>query len=157
MGLILDGASTLLEMRANEEEFAAKQAQSKENILLAEAAAADASQRGALEAGTARTEGTKLQAAQRVAYANSGVDMSVGTPAAVMAETAAVSEYDAKMLENNAAREAWGFKKQVQGFQREMEMDKRRMAYKRTGTVLTGLSRGVQTTSSAIGMGKGFK
>lgn len=71
--------------------------------------AADALARGAVDAGRLRQQGSALIDSQKVAYANSGVDSTVGTAANVQQGTAADVELDAQTLKNNAAAEAWGF------------------------------------------------
>lgn len=77
---------------------------------LEDANAVDALARGSSQAGRLRQRGTQLQAEQALAYANSGVDSTVGTPAQVQSATGNVSELDALTTENNALREAWGHK-----------------------------------------------
>lgn len=72
----------------------------------------EAKQLGNYEAGRLRMMGSKLIAEQRTRYANSGVDTSSGTPLAVMADTRMMSELDARMAENNAARKVRGFREQ---------------------------------------------
>lgn len=80
----------------------------------ADAAAADSLHRGGTAAGLARMDASKLSAEQNVAYANSGVDASTGTAADVQASTNALGEYNAQVIANNAAREAWGHKATAQ-------------------------------------------
>lgn len=86
------------------------EAAAKRNARLARLAAADAVQRGAMEAGRTRMQGTQTIGAQKTAMAASGVDVSSGSPLALMADTRMLSEMDARMIENNAAREAWGLR-----------------------------------------------
>lgn len=76
--------------------------------------AVDALRRGALAAGLQRMKGSQVVARQRVGYAASGVDSTVGTPADVASGTEAFNEFDALTIENNAAREALGHKRTVQ-------------------------------------------
>lgn len=111
MGAALSVIGMSRSLSANQDETEAAQAEALANAEMADAAAADATMRGGQAAGRQRMEGSQLVEAQRVAYAASGVDTTVGTPANVMADTAAMSELDAKIIENNAAREAWGIKK----------------------------------------------
>jgi hypothetical protein len=116
-------------------------AEAQDNKKLALEAAADAIDRGNRESGRTRMEGSRLVAAQNVAYANSGVDASVGTPVRVMADTAALSELDAKTQENNAAREAWGFKRYGLKYQAQAGLEAARGSNKITATALTGAGR----------------
>jgi hypothetical protein len=60
-----------------------------------------------------RLRGAQTVAAQRLAYANSGVDINSGTAAQVQSNTAGAAERDVMTLRANAAREAWGFKVQA--------------------------------------------
>jgi hypothetical protein len=85
--------------------------QAELNSKRALSAAADARIRGAQEAGAAVMAGSQLQKKQMVAFSNSGVDATVGTAANVQAATAAAAKLEALTIENNAAREAWGYKK----------------------------------------------
>lgn len=112
--------------------------QAAENMRLAELAAVDARARGAQEAGLARMAGSKLVAEQHVAYATSGVDATVGTPAQVMADTKAMAELEALTIKNNAAREAWGYEvKRDQLFTQE-KFDRRMENVRNTKTLLGG-------------------
>lgn len=112
----------------------AKQAQ--QNKDLADRAAADALARGAGEAGKMRAAGSDLAAQQMVAFANSGVDASVGTAANVQASTKAKAELEALTLENNAAREAWGYKKHGLQFETQAGIDAARRNREAAGTLL---------------------
>lgn len=116
-------------------------AEARQNQVLAERAASDAVERGRYEAGLSRMKTSSVIAKQRVAYANSGVDATVGTPADVAADTRVIGEMDAKTIQNNAAREAWGFRTQGERFGQEMEKESERNKYKIAGTILGGLGR----------------
>lgn len=151
VGLVVAGAQMVSSMNAEGQEQDARIRESDENRTLARIAAADATDRGNKEAGQARTQGTKLAAQQNVAYSNSGVDATVGTPASVMAETRATSELDARTIENNAAREAWGFKNHGLKFQQQAQLNATRSANRQTGTVLTGLGRATSILSDYKG------
>ena len=80
--------------------------------LLANRQAMDAVSRGNYEAGLHRMKGTLTIGAQRAAAGASGVDSSSGTAAEVFADTRVMSELDALTTQNNALREAWGYKVQ---------------------------------------------
>lgn len=110
LGMASGFAGSVLGMMGDEQERQAAEQEAFRNQRAAETAADDALARGRQEAGRYRMEGSRLIAAQRVAYATSGVDASVGTPVDTMLDTRQASELDARTAENNAAREAWGFK-----------------------------------------------
>ena len=80
--------------------------------------------------------GTQLAARQHLAYANSGVDATVGTPAQVQSQTAAMSELDALTVENNALREAWGYKRFGLKFEQQAAMNASRSRNQQLGTFL---------------------
>lgn len=138
MGALTEAA---FQIYAIAKEDAVKAKEAMENQALADDARRDALQRGKLEAGKVRTENTKLLAKQGVAFSSSGVDATVGTPASVMAETAAMGELDARTIENNALREAWGFKKHGIKFQQQAALDSARARERIGATVLTGVGR----------------
>lgn len=140
-----------LGLRANEEEGRAKEAEAMDNARLAQTAASDATQRGARESGQARMQGTRVEGAQRVAYAASGVDGTVGTAAKVAGDTRAISELDAKTLENNAAREAWGFKTFGTKYQAQAALEATRGKYRTASTLLTGAGQLAASAGKAQG------
>lgn len=63
---------------------------------------------GGLNSDVARRQGKALAGSQRVALAANGVDLSSGTPSDILTQTAGLSELDARTIENNAMRQAWG-------------------------------------------------
>jgi len=131
------------------------EAQARERERLARMAAADALQRGAQDAGRSRMETGQLVAEQRVAYAASGVDPTVGTPADVIADTRALGELEARILENNAAREAWGLKRTADAYALEQEAIRKQTKLRVFGTILGGLGDGAYAAAGAMGSGGG--
>lgn len=97
-----------------------EEAAASQNIKYADAAAADALQRGADEEGAVRSDGTRMVAEQKVAVASSGVELQSGSALDAMLDTRLLSEKDARAARNNGAREAWGYK--VQGAQGRMDL-----------------------------------
>lgn len=112
-----------------------------ENKKTALSAAADAIARGDQEAAKVRGEGRQLGARQKVAFAASGVDATVGTAAEVQAGTAMMSELDAARVRNNAAREAWGLKKQGRQIEEQEVLNQRRYQSQMVGTALGGAGK----------------
>lgn len=140
MGSLTQAAFTIFDQ---ETETVAKQKEAVENATMAREAAADATARGNQEAGRTRIKASQLIGAQKTAYAASGVDSTVGTAADVQASTRMVSELDAKTIENNAAREAWGFRKQGSRFTGEAARIRTRGDAKIAGTLLGALGGGI--------------
>lgn len=89
-------------------EFDAKVAD--DNAKNAEYAAKDAKKRGAKEERKHRQRVKLLVGKQKAAYGASGVDVTSGAPADVMAETVLYGTDDAATIRYNAAMEAWGMK-----------------------------------------------
>ncbi len=108
------------------DEALARDRESAINVQIAQGAQADALRRGGVDAGKIRQKGSRIAEEQKVAYANSGVDSSVGTAANVQADTAAISELDAQTAKNNAAREAWGFGMKAEQLQGERTLNRKR-------------------------------
>lgn len=75
--------------------------------------AQEALQRGAIEGADKRQQARRLAATQAEGAAMSGVEISSGTPLALLTETAGLGELNALRTVNNASREAWGFKAQA--------------------------------------------
>lgn len=123
------------------EEHKSRDAELAQNARLAQMAALDAMARGNTEAGRVRMQGTQLARKQFVAYANSGVDPTQGTAARTQEQTAALSELDAQTVQNNAAREAWGFKAKASEFERERKNATQRTGMRMAATVLGTVGR----------------
>ena len=102
-----------------------------------------ARERGAYESGKLRIQGAQVAAKQKVAYANSGVDATSGTAAAVQADTAALSEFDAQRASINAARDVWGFQESKKQSEEDWQMRQRNIGRKQEGQALGGLAKGI--------------
>lgn len=91
------------------------------NTAIAQRGGVDAIERGNREAGLARIAGTRVAGQQRLAYTAAGVDASSGTALNVMADSKMMSNLDAATLENNALREAMGFRAKEASLGRQRE------------------------------------
>lgn len=107
-----------------------------------------AEMKGATGAGAARMAGSSLAAQQNTAYANSGVDQSVGTAASVQAGTETLSELDAQVVRNNAAREAWGYQVQKDRALSDYEVEKKNNQRKLEGSILTSFGQAASSIGS---------
>lgn len=144
MGFVAGMAQAVVGDIARRDEDSAAVNEARTNQELAQKAAADAVDRGNIAAGRTRITGDQLVGKQTVAYANSGVDSSVGTAANVQADTQAMSELDARTHENNAAREAWGFNQQADAYGRKIQRitDKQGVETALTATRFAGAALG---------------
>lgn len=89
------------------------------NALLAEQRAQVALEQGRFQVNQVRREGAQIKGSQRAQMAASGVDLTYGTPAAVISSTEMLTELDVQQAEINAVREAWGYRTQATGYQNE--------------------------------------
>lgn len=110
------------------------------NARLARLAAMDAESRGAQEAGRARMKGTQVIGEQKVAFAASGVDVSSGSPLALMADSRMMSELDAQTLKNNAAREAWGLRMEADDLDKQAKRSRQRGRNSAYGALFGGIA-----------------
>lgn len=107
--------------------------------------------KGTYDAGKLRMEGAALQARQSTAYAGSGVTPGVGTAAQVMRNTMLQSNLDANVVENNAAREALGFKIQRDEVMTNKDAKLRANDRKMVGSILGGTAQFIGGGFSALG------
>lgn len=154
MGGMISGVGTAwlgMEQGADDSRSAIKQGELE--VATAQYNQRQAQRKGSLDAQRTRMEGAQLIARQKTAYANSGVATDVGTPLAVMRDTAATNELDALTIENDAARAAFG-----QKLAREQAVDNkdarlRTIKRQQIGSVLSGIG---QFTGGAMGAGSMF-
>jgi hypothetical protein len=132
---------TAAELQDNQVQGMQEQIDAEQNERLAHAAAADAIARGNREAAQQRALGSAIIGEQRVGLATSGVDLTEGTAAEVQTFARAATETDARTLENNAAREAWGFEKTADDIHRNAKFAEMRYQNKQVATALGGAGR----------------
>jgi len=154
MGSLISGAANVgmgIE-QGTADEKALQQQLERENQQ-ADMAIRGAQEKGAYESGKARAYGAQLAAKQRVAYANSGVDATKGTAAAVQSDTQGLSELDAQTASINAAREAWGYREAKKQAKEEYVSKSQTASRKAIGAVLGGSGQWVSGGMSAGGGG----
>lgn len=86
------------------------------NAQISQMQGEEAVKAGALEEGDYRKQIRKLMATQKAGYAAAGVDVNVGTPVDVMADTAQQGEVDALTIRRNAALKKWGFENEANNY-----------------------------------------
>ena len=119
-------------------------------VNAAELGELEAKEQGNFEAGKLRELGSQMIARQRTAYANSGVDTTKGTPLSVMADTRLMSETDARMAENNAARKVRGFREQKRQADAELAAKRDQRTQDMVGSLVSGFG---SIVGGAVGMG----
>lgn len=120
------------------------------NQKLAMQAAADSIARGQQEALRERMAATQLIARGKVGFASGGVDATVGTPAAALAGSRMMSELDAKTIQNNAFREALGFKTKAEQIKKQAKASRNASTNRAVGSVLGGAGASFSSASDAM-------
>jgi hypothetical protein len=105
-GMALYGA--ISKGQAEKEAADANASALRRNAQLSELAAADARARGEEAASRVVMQGENVKGVQEVAYAGQGVDISSGSAARTVADTATITKMDEVTARNNLQREAWG-------------------------------------------------
>jgi hypothetical protein len=152
---LTDMLSSAAGIVGGDQEEAIRQQQFADNLVAVRQQEADARARGGYAAGQLRMQASQLAARQRVAYANSGVDISEGTPAATMAATRVMGELDAETAVNNAAREAWGYQRQGAQLQQAMQLDQVAASNRKTGQLLSTAGTFASDYADAAKLGGG--
>ena len=116
----------------------------RNNAAIARGNASQALQAGQYNASTVKMRGSTLAAEQQVAQAANGVDVGVGSAAAVRDATQRMSALDAAMVQYNAAKQAFGFETQAATDETQAKL------YKMSGrnALFTGLAK---ASSAAVG------
>ena len=124
----------------------------KLNARLAQVQARDAIFRGQQAARRYGEQAAKLMGTQRVRAAAQGISVSEGSPAELQAETVRISMMDALQIENNAWREAMGYRAQAVGELAKGAMARAQAQARATETLTT---RAVQIAGNVMGRYQG--
>lgn len=135
--LVLGAAAGVQQAQAYKAEGKVQEAQAKENAKAANVQAQNSVLTGQIEEDRRRQQTRAMLARQRTAIAANNVDMSSGSAADILGDTAAIGEQDALMIRANAAREAWGYKVDANNSLNQGRMAKAAAKNKATGTYLT--------------------
>lgn len=84
------------------------------NAQLSEWQAEDAIERGNMSANEVILRGAQIKGSQRAAFAANGVDLGYGSALQVISDTDYLTAIDATQVQQNASREAWGYRMQAQ-------------------------------------------
>lgn len=99
--------------RVAEAQYNYQAQQIEANIRLSEIQADDAIRRGKVEASKMDQMTKKVIGSQRANFAGQNVDVNQGSAMDIQAETAAQGAENSLAIENNAWREAWGYRVQA--------------------------------------------
>lgn len=150
MGLNIFGG--YLEGRQNQAIYTAGAKQAQQNAFKAKMLAADAIERGEIEAEMVRGRGWAFAGTQKAIMGTSGVEMTSGSFLNVLADTYSQAEYDTLVRKTNAAREAWGYGQEAYGFEQQAAI----LKYQAKNAVWSGILGGAQTAGQTyLGGGSG--
>jgi hypothetical protein len=133
LGIISSVANWQAQKKQNEFE----QQTAQQNIGLANYGAKSAEERGAQQEEASRLKYGAVRGTQLAGYGASGVTATAGSPLATIANTEAMSDYDAKTIHANAAKEAWGYQTQAAEQQQRLGMLKQARSGLDTGLGLS--------------------
>lgn len=127
--------------------------QQRTNALYAQDAANDAQKRGAYDADLQRVRTGQAIGTQRAAMAGNGGEVNSGSNALLQEDTAALGELDALTIQNNAAREAYGYKVQaLTGFSNARQTEANGETAQRS-SILGGIIKGAGSYFGSSGFG----
>lgn len=138
IGVLVQGFGAMAGGLDAQRESKRRQAIAILNAQAAEEAAADVRLRGEDAAALARTQASLDIADNRAAYGASGVDGTVGSPLEAMRAYRRKADLEVLTLRNNAAREAWGLRRQAQLASMEGKAAELRANNETAGTLLGG-------------------
>lgn len=105
----IGAVSGLMQGQANQKQANSQAEALRTNALYLGNAANDARVRGIQDSDWARVQGGQMIGTQRAAMASNGGLVDSGTNALAVQDTAQLAEFDALVISNNAAREAYGY------------------------------------------------
>lgn len=100
-----------------------------------------ARQQGAYTSGKVLVQGAQLAGQQKMAYANSGVDVTRGTAANVQANSAALNQLDAQQASINAAKQVWGYEEQKKFADQDYATRSQNINTQEGGAILGGMGK----------------
>lgn len=112
----------------------------KANAGIADQAAGVALQNGQQQATVRAMAGGRLAGSQKAGFSASGVSTGSGSALDVLGDTAAVSEMDQRVIQNNAARTAWGYEAQGANFRSKAALDDQEGTSEEVSSILGGVT-----------------
>lgn len=109
-----------------------------ENAKLAASQAADAQERGALEARNYQRRVAQTQGRQQAAMAANGIDTNFGSALDVQRDTAMIAREDAQTIYDNAGNEIQGFDISANNYRAQGAAARARGSAALTGSILEG-------------------
>lgn len=94
----------------------------RNNAKMAEYAAVDAENRGARDIEESNKRARAMRGAQEARLASNGLMLDSGSALNILEDTDLLAEADARLIRDNARREAWGYRVQGQNFNSSANM-----------------------------------
>jgi hypothetical protein len=149
--LVAGVAGGMMQGNAQEQQALDASRDARMNAMFANDAANDAYERGLRDADLQRLRTAQMLGQQRVAAAANGGDVNEGSNSVLQEDTAMLGELDALTLDNNAAREAYGYKVQaISGFTNSRNILQNGQEAKRQ-SILGGVINGIGGAMSSGG------
>ena len=124
IGVGLDTAAAGLSGLSMAQQFAFRSDIASTNAKIMRGNAQTVRNAGVTESSNVKLKTGTQVAAQRAAYAGSGIDVNSGSAADVQAATKSLGEYDANMTQYNAARAAYGLDIEAANQKAQSKMDR---------------------------------
>lgn len=128
---------------------AAADAQARRDSDTLASAGADAARTSARDVGLVGMEAGRVEGAQKSYYAANNIDESSASATAVMADSRLMADLDRQTIKNNAARDAYGYEKQVANLRQYGAAAKGASELDAAGTALQGAGSALGMVSSA--------
>ena len=122
-----------------------------QNARIAAYGARTAAERGAQDEFASRAKYGALRGEQTTALGASGVSASSGSALDILANTEAMSEYDAKVIHANAARDAWTYRMKQQELLKQKGLLKQAGEDQRTAGTMKILSSTLAAAGNMAG------
>lgn len=120
------------------------------NAQIADWQADDALARGKTDADKQRSKTRQHIGSQRARLAAQGIDIESGSALDIQLDSAGLGEVDARIIENNGARESWGYRMQATDSRTRGKIARYEAKQQAVGTLLT-------TGAKSFGYSQGMK
>lgn len=117
------------------------------NASMADQAGGVARENGQQQATMRAMQGSRLAGSQTAGFSASGVATNAGSVLSVLDDTALVSKEDQDVIQNNAARTAWGYDAQATNFRNKATLDQQEGESEELGGILGGVTSAAGTAS----------
>ena len=114
---------------------------------MADQAGGVARENGQQQATMRAMQGSRLAGSQTAGFSASGVATNAGSVLSVLDDTALVSKEDQDVIQNNAARTAWGYDAQATNFRNKATLDQQEGESEELGGILGGVTSAAGTAS----------